>query len=83
MQTTHNSYVPLKTSKRGHFHQLLSCLLDLKCWMSQNVFQLNENKSDIIIFEPSQFIPTSQKQLSSANVKPAARNQGVIFKTEL
>lgn len=54
--------------------------------MSQNVFQLNEIKSEIIIFGP----PKSSAQIShkhlgslSADVKPAATNLGVIFDSDL
>ena len=34
-------YVPLKTGEGGNSYHLLSCLSDIKRWMSQNLLQLN------------------------------------------
>ena len=38
-------YLPLKPNDRRNLNSLLDCLEDIKCWMAQNVLQLNENKS--------------------------------------
>ena len=49
--------------------------------MSQNFLQLNESKSEIILFGPPSSTISLHSQLGplAANITPAARNLGVIF----
>ncbi len=60
------------THRNTHFSSGLS---EVKCWMSQNFCQRNENKSAIILFGPpkSQFsknILAPRLQMSSCSLKP-------------
>ena len=59
----------------------MSRLADKKCWMSQNFIQLNEAKSEILLFGSPNAISSMQSHLGglSTNVKSTARNLGVIF----
>lgn len=80
--------VQLTTSEDGNFHQLLSCLSEIKCCMSLRVLQLNENKSKNRSFCSSKVYPNFTKKKNTSrlpvtNVKPAGRNQGVIFDSDL
>ena len=78
-------YIPLKPGTTGNVNSLLSCLSDIKSWMAQNFLQLNETKTEIIIFGPPNTTPTFQSELNtlSANVTHSARNLGVIFDSDL
>jgi len=78
-------YLPLKTSEKGNFNELLSCLTEIKSWMTQNLLLLNENKSEIILFSPTKTVPILQNHLESLSytVKPTARNLGVTFDSNL
>ena len=77
-------YIPLKTGNTV-IPQILDCLSDIKCWMSQNSLQLNDSKSEILLFGPPNSIPAFQSQLGnlSNNIKGAARNLGVMFDSSL
>ncbi len=45
-------YVPLKPGSSDASH-ILSCLTDIKAWMSNNFLQLNETKTEVMLFTPS------------------------------
>ena len=45
-------YVPLKPGETGHLTCVMSCLADIKCWMSQNFLQLNEAKPRFFYLVP-------------------------------
>ena len=68
---------------------ILSCLAEINNWMSENVLQLNDSKSDIVIMCPSCPSTSNIAYLSSSlgalsnNVRKEARNLGVIFDSEL
>ncbi|KAF7651271.1 hypothetical protein LDENG_00113160, partial [Lucifuga dentata] len=44
-------YVLLKPGVND-LSSIMSCLSDIKCWMSNNFLQLNNSKTEIIIFTP-------------------------------
>ena len=81
-------YVPIKP---GHMDtgNIQACLSDLRMWMSQNFLQLNDSKSELMIFTP--YSPnaeltgnlTSSLGTLSNNHKMKVRNLGVIFDPEL
>ena len=78
-------YIPLQPGVSGSLSSLLACLSDIKDWMSNNFLQLNETKSEILLFGPPNstqpFIP--ELGSLSQNVKESARNLGVIFDSAL
>ncbi len=44
-------YVPIERKDPSAFTSLLKCLEEVK--LAQNVLSLNENKTEVIVFEPS------------------------------
>ena len=81
-------YVPQQPGKTG-VSCIFSCLAEIQNWMSENVLQLNDSKSDISIMSPSGPRTSIINNLSSSlgtlsnNVRKEARNLGVIFDSEL
>ncbi len=77
-------YLPLESEKRG-MDNLLACLADVKAWMSVNFLHLNENKTEIIVFESSDAFSSSCLDfgLLSPFVKPLVKNLGVFFDSSL
>ena len=47
-------YFPLKHNDKNGLQPLFACLSDLKLWLSSNFLNLNENKTEIIIFGPKE-----------------------------
>ena len=77
-------YIPIKPGS-GNLSRLLDCLAAINDWMTQNFLQLNQSKSEIILFGPPSSTISLHSQLGplSANVTPAARNLGVFFDSNL
>uniref|UniRef100_A0A8D3EFU3 Reverse transcriptase domain-containing protein n=1 Tax=Scophthalmus maximus TaxID=52904 RepID=A0A8D3EFU3_SCOMX len=73
-------YLPLRGDGQGALHPLLDCLADIKAWMGANFFNLNESKTEIIVFGKSStgFSTDALGRLAS-NIRPSVRNLGVIF----
>ncbi len=73
-------YLPLKQSLNGP-ETLMSCLSDVKAWLSLNFLNFNESKTEIIVFGPSDSRSTPKVNLGdlSSSVKPWVKNVGVIF----
>ena len=69
-------YLPLKPNDRQNLNSLLDCLEDIKCWMAQNVLQLNENNSEVILFGPPDSIKLTTSSLGNLStlVKPQVKN---------
>ena len=60
------------------------CVSDLKSWMTQNKLQLNESKTEIVLFgKPTDLKKTDNQvlEINSSNVVPSrkAKNLGIIF----
>ena len=57
---------------------LLECLKEISDWMGDNFLQLNDSKTEVIIFSPSKFNKPIFTDLSSRTpfIKPSARNLG-------
>ncbi len=59
----------------------MSCLSDVKAWLSLHCFNFNESKTEIIVFGPSDSRSTPKANLGdlTSSVKPWVKNLGVIF----
>ena len=74
-------YLPVNATDPGKLSALLDCITAVKNWMSQNFLQLNDNKTEVLVFGPQQItkqIMPSAGPLVDA-IKPSARNLGVWF----
>ena len=59
---------------------LKNCITDIRCWMSNNFLQLNEEKFKIMLFGSLNTSDFNDTFLTWApSVKPSVRNLGVIF----
>lgn len=78
-------YFPLKVGDEQSLQSLLLCLNEIKIWLSNNFLQLNERKSEIIIFGPSNFKERVVSILAplEMTVKDNVRNLGVIIDSSL
>ena len=74
-------YLPLKPNDWCNLNSLMDCLEDIKCWMAQNVLQLNEGKSEVVLFSPPDSIKVITNSLGNLStlVKPYVKNLGVVF----
>ena len=72
-------YFPIKRDSTTPVSQLLKCLADIKAWMALNFLNLNESKTDIIIFRPSVASSTANLDLGPLQqyLKPTVTNLGV------
>lgn len=78
-------YLPLKVSDDDELGDLLTCYHKIKQWMTQNFLQLNEAKTECLIFGS---ITLSVHMLSDlglidSNLHKQVRNMGVVFDSEL
>ncbi len=76
-------YLPLQKQDKSHFESLLSCLHEVKSWMSQNYLNLNESKSEMIWFGA----PDTHNSFDLGNLAPfcksVVKNLGVKFDSSL
>ena len=72
-------YLPLKSA--DSLQTLLDCLEEVKVWMGSNFLQINNDKTEVIIFGPSKSKTprTADLGILSPYVKSHSRNLGVIF----
>ena len=78
-------YIPLKPGTTGNITRLLACLSDIKIWMSQIFLQLNEAKTEIILFGPPNSTHPFHAELGtlSSNITTSARSLGVMFDPQI
>uniref|UniRef100_A0A3Q3FRJ7 Reverse transcriptase domain-containing protein n=1 Tax=Labrus bergylta TaxID=56723 RepID=A0A3Q3FRJ7_9LABR len=78
-------YLPLRPEDPRSLAAVRNCLNDINCWMAQNFLQLNNSKSEIIVFNPPNTTHISKSSLGPlfTNVQPTARNLGVTFDCNL
>ncbi len=76
-------YLPLKAG--DSIQPLLECIADIKKWLSNNFLQLNENKTEIIVFGPQKIRTNIIKELGNhfPSISSQVRNLGVIIDSEL
>ena len=72
-------YLPLNNISNDPFQPLLNCIQDIKTWMDTNFLTLNENKTEIIIFDAPPSLPLHSLGLLKSNVCSSARNLGFIL----
>ncbi len=78
-------YVPFKSSDYTAMERLLACLNDVKAWMSMNFLSLNESKTELILFGPSELDNAFQTKLGPLSQvrKYHVNNLGMIFDSAL
>ena len=74
-------YLPLKISNLGSISVLLKCIKDIKSWMARSFLQLNQNKTELLVFGPTDTPSSIISALGplSSHLKQHAKNLGVIF----
>ncbi|KAF7666430.1 hypothetical protein LDENG_00106200, partial [Lucifuga dentata] len=80
-------YLPVKPGENNLF-SIISSMSDIKCWMSNNFFQINDSKTEIITVTPPGLRNKRNYLISNVDpltlyVKKEAHNLGVIFDTNL
>ncbi len=78
-------YLPLTKKTNVAIDTLTACLADVKSWLSKNVLFLNPDKTEVIVFSPSEHMPSVQINLRTLNsfISPHVRNLGVVFDNSL
>ena len=73
-------YLPLTSKSKDSVQTLLDCLNDVKSWMTLNFLNLNENKTEIIMFGCGRAdIPADFLGPLTPNIRSSVKNLGVIF----
>ena len=78
-------YLPINPKDPSSISKLHACLTDIKNWMSANFLQLNDSKSEVLIFGPPLERAKLGQHLGSltSNLRPSVRNLGVILDPDL
>ncbi len=78
-------YVPLHPKDVSSLQCLFDCLRDVKQWMSANFLQLNESKTEVLLFgsPASTEVVASKLGPLSGNLHSHVRNLGVTFDSAL
>ncbi len=78
-------YLPFKHNDSSSIDVLLACLKEAKLWLTQNVLALNENKTKIVLFGPSNFYDLGDLNLGdlSSYVSVCAKNLVLLFDSGL
>uniref|UniRef100_A0A8C9YNU4 Reverse transcriptase domain-containing protein n=1 Tax=Sander lucioperca TaxID=283035 RepID=A0A8C9YNU4_SANLU len=74
-------YLPIKANDSVALNSLLSCITDIKLWLSENFLNLNEDKTECIIFSTSgtQNGPALSLGALASYTRSAVKNLGVSF----
>ncbi len=77
-------YLPIKRNSDG-LDTLWACLADVKAWLSLNFLNFNEEKTEMIVFKPSDSMTAAEPNLGglSSCVKHYVKNLGVVFDEHL
>ncbi len=78
-------YLPLKQDPKCVFQSLHECLTEVKCWLANHFLQLNEDKTEMVIFGNKGYVNDVYDCLGQFPGKklPCVKNLGVIFDSEL
>ncbi len=66
-------YLPINRKDPSALTFLLKCLEEVKLWLAQNFLKLNENKTEVIVFGPSDNSQTTCIDLGSLSVFSSSR----------
>ncbi len=77
-------YLPIKRNSDG-LDTLWACLADVKAWLSLNFQNFNAEKTEMIVFKPSDSMTAAEPNLGglSSCVKHYVKNLGVVFDEHL
>ena len=78
-------YLPITPDDNDSLLTLHNCLTDIKNWMFNNFLQLNDNKSEVLVFGPPLARAHIENNLGPLlpNLKPTVKNLGVTFDPDL
>ena len=77
-------YLPLQANSKESVQPLLNCLNEVKAWMNINFLNLNEKKTEIIMFDcPDQMAHTDTFDLLAPFNHLCVNNLGVMFDSSL
>ncbi len=76
-------YLSFKHNDSSSIEVLLACLQEAKSWLEHKCLALNENKTEIVLFGPSDFYDLGGLDDLSSYVSPCVKNLGVLFDSGL
>ncbi len=78
-------YLPLRCNNGSNISTLLECLDEIRAWMASSFLQLNESKSEVVIFGPIKLTNQLSVHLGplANHINTQVRNLGVTFDSEL
>ncbi len=78
-------YLPMKVAENTGLNLLFTCLEEVKSWITQNLLQLNQSKTEIMFFGPARGCLDMSTYLGSWSdyCHDQIRNLGVVFDPEL
>lgn len=78
-------YIPFKSNDSTAIERLLACLNEVKAWMSTNFLSLNESKTELILFGPSDLDNVVETELGPLSLfrKHHVKNLGMICDSAL
>lgn len=74
-------YLPTTPESACSLANLLNCLEDVKCWMARNFLELNDNKTEVILFAPPSLVTRMSNALGplAANLHSVVKTLAVFF----
>ena len=78
-------YCSFKPTELQRLKSLVNCLVEIKQWLSDNMLQLNVDKTETLVIAPDDSIPGINQYLGDLghSVKPSLRNLGVVFDKDM
>ena len=76
-------HVSVSPDDLSPLESLINCLLVINTWMSQNFLQLNEDRTDVIIFWAKAQRDQIFVQLKSLGLHPKVKNLGIFLDLDL
>ncbi len=66
-------YLPIKRNGPSALNTLLRCLEEVKVWLAQNFLTLNEDKTEVVVFSPTDHSQTTSLDLGSLSASRSSR----------